>query len=763
MQEASHGRGPSGGRPPVGAPPRGTRHDVPGPGGAHADRARIVQARDRHARAPPASGGPAARRSSARPTTDPRPMTPPRRAKRPASGPGSAPDAAPRTVARAALAPVARGVRIACAAAAVALGAAGCFGDEGGGDEGGERFRGPGAAATADIGRPDIVVVVSDDMRWDLTSAKGHPFLDTPELDRLAGDGMSMDNAFVPSAVCSPSRAAILTGREPFRASAPRIVWRNNSFLETQRTFVEDLQDAGYETAYFGKWHLGDGATPKRGFDHWESFDWLGDFFDPTIVVNGEPMEFDGYVDDVLAARVDAFMASRRDSDKPVFAMVGLKAPHLMFEHPGRHDRAFRGETIPVPSTYEEDFAESGKLASIHDWLGIENFRDGLPHYGTRDNYIKTHYRAILGIDDSIGSLRAALRHRGREDETLFVYTSDNGYSLGDHGLTEKHFVYEEPIRVPLLIDFPGDHAGTGTSDALVSVLDIAPTVLDYAGVEVPERIDGRSLRALAEADEAGAPVPADWRDEVFLMYEKAQVAVRTAEHKLIRSLEVPGHVELYDLVADPKETRTVHADPAYAGTLDAMQARLDALVLENGWSPRRTFRPARALVSDPVPTADAAALADAVSAGPAPVPGETDANGIAWRLVERDPDEPFALAGDGGVGPDESVLTALPIERLTDWDPFTVITMRPAERAALHVGGALRSDNLESRPIDAFNPPLAARETLAVMRFDGAAELAPPLGIEAPADTLRLPLEGRHLGDDPDRFADAPDPDGTP
>ena len=337
-----------------------------------------------------------------------------------------------------------------------------------------------------------------------------------------------MSRAFVPVAVCSPSRAAILTGRQPHRASATHIVWRNNSFLQTQRTLAEDLQDAGYTTAYFGKWHLGDGAKPKRGFDHWESFDWLGDFFDPTVHVNGIPHDFEGYVDDVLSARAERFLEANADSDKPVFMMIGLKAPHLMFEHPERHDHAFEGVGIPTPDTYDEDFSRSGKLEAIKEWLGIDRFRAGLEHYGDWDHYIKEHYRAILGLDDSVGTLRAALRHRGKEDNTLFVYTSDNGYSLGDHGLTEKHMVYEEPIRVPFLIDFPGPEDRGFRFDGLVSTLDIAPTALDYAGVEIPGRMDGRSLRPLVEPDHGvgGVGTVTTWRDELFFTYEGWQVAV---------------------------------------------------------------------------------------------------------------------------------------------------------------------------------------------------------------------------------------------
>ena len=606
--------------------------------------------------------------------------------------------------------------------------------------------------------RPDIVVVVADDMRWDLMSGEGHPFLDTPNLDHFANEAAKMGKAFVPVALCSPSRAAILTGREPHRASAPGILWRNNSFLQTQRTLAEDLQDAGYTTAYFGKWHLGDGSKPKRGFDHWESFDWLGDFFDPVVHVNGVRHEFDGYVDDVLSARAERFLEEHADSERPVFMMIGLKAPHLMFEHPERHDGAFEGVGIPVPDTYDEDFSRSGKLQAIKEWLGIDHFRAGLEHYKDWDHYIKEHYRAILGLDDSVGTLRAALRHRGKEDDTLFIYTSDNGYSLGDHGLTEKHMVYEEPIRVPFLIDFPGREDRGFRFEGLVSTLDIAPTALDYAGVEIPRRMDGRSLRPLVEpghdvAGEDGAP----WRDELFLAYEGWQVALRTERYKYIESLVEEGHVELYDLITDPNETRTVHDDPAYVDVLATMKERLASAIETREWSPRSSFPLHRVLVSSPVPTARADATARAVSLGDVPTPGGRGVSGLDWSVADRGEDG-FSLGDD--VQADSSVLVAVPIERLTGFDPSVRVNVGGfslrGTKASMYVGGEPLWDNFENRPIDFANPPMVETSTLVVMRLDAGATgaLRAGMGVDVPEDAVRLQLEGRVLGDDPDRFA---------
>jgi len=613
--------------------------------------------------------------------------------------------------------------------------------------------------------RPNIVLVVSDDQRWDLMSGLGHPFLKTPGLDAMAQTGTLMQNAFVPVALCSPSRGALLTGREVHKASAPRIVWRNNSFLETQETIAVDMQAAGYETAYLGKWHLGEGSKPKPGFDHWESFDWLGDFFDPVIWVNGEAQQFEGFVDDILARRAQAVIEENEKSDKPLFMVVGLKQPHLQFEHPSRHARAFDNVSIPQPPTYNEDFAQSGKLQEIDDWLGIENFHCGLNCFDDSwDTYITSHYKAIQGLDDAIGTIRDAIDKGTQSDNTLFVYTSDNGYSLGDHGLTEKHFVYEEPIRVPLLVDAPGE-AGAGQSPSeMVTTIDIAPTIFDYADIERPSTFVGRSLRPLIEGS-ADAVASEPWRDELFFMYEKAQVAVRTETMKLIRSLTVDGHFELYDLASDPTETRTVFDDPNYQAARVEMQRRLKSIISANQWSQRKSYPVRELLVSQPFATADAERMALAVSAaGIRPQAGEQsvgqDNFSLQWRELTVGTDrfaDRFLLKDDPLAQEGQSVLAVLPMELLTDWDSFTEVKIRRRTSASMYHGGRQLWNNtaLERLPLDAANPPLYQGENFVVLRFDDTGAMDVNVEIESPEDTIKLPLEdNRTLGNAPGRFS---------
>lgn len=597
--------------------------------------------------------------------------------------------------------------------------------------------------------RPDIVVVVADDMRWDLMSGEGHPFLNTPNLDDFASSAAKMNNAFVPVALCSPSRAAILTGREPHQASAPGIAWRNNSFLQTQRTFVEDLQAAGYITAYIGKWHLGDGSKPKRGFDHWESFDWLGDFFDPEVFVNGEERAYKGYADDVLSARAEMFMQAHKDSSKPVFLMVGLKAPHLRFEHPARHKDAFADVDIPKPDTYEEDFSISGKLKAVKDWLGMDTYHCGLNCFDNSwDKYIKYHYRAILGLDDSIGTLRAATEHRNKQDNTLFIYTSDNGYSLGDHGLTEKHMVYEEPVRVPFLIDFPSQDERGLQFDGLVSTLDIAPTALDYAGVTQPLSMTGRSLRPIVDAqrsESAVAALQAGWRKQIFLTYDDWQIAIRTDRYKYIESLKEAGHIELYDLQTDPKETQTVHNDPSYADVLATLQLQLEQEIEDNGWTERLTYPIKKLLVSSPIPVAQADVVAKQVSQAGTPAVGAIDEFGLSWTLVDRT-EAGMSIGTDVAAG--NSVLLALPIERVVGWDPHIKIRLGGNYRYAMYSNGTDLWDNYKKRPIDYPNPPLGKADNLMVMRLDGSGDIGMTMDLVVARDTIRLPLEDKLLAE---------------
>ena len=386
----------------------------------------------------------------------------------------------------------------------------------------------------------------------------------------------------------------------------------------------------------------------------------------------------------------------------------------------------------------------------------MDNFHCGLNCFDySWDKYIKSHYRAVLAIDDAIGRIRRAVDTSLRAENTLLIYTSDNGYSLGDHGLTEKHFVYEEPIRVPLLLDPPGKTALQQRHSELVSTVDIAPTVLDYAHATIPEYMTGRSLKPLMESAE-NTP----WRDQLFFMYEKAQAAVRTERYKLIKSLEVDGHYELYDLEQDPRETRSVYADPEYAGVRADMHRRLQAIINENGWSPRKSYPLRTVRVSNLMPTATAHAVAQALSASKADPQALTDVAGqpVAWETLDvgggKFPDR-FMLKQNPLSEEGLSRLVLFPVDLQTTWDPFVEIRVRRRTAAHFYMDGEVVFTTVGERlPLDAANPALRPGENFVLMRFDDTAAMDVKLELESPADTLSLPLEAqRNLGTAPGRF----------
>jgi len=616
-------------------------------------------------------------------------------------------------------------------------------------------------AATDEDIRPDIVLVVSDDMRWDLMSARGHEFLDTPHMDILANEGAMMMNAFVPVAVCSQSRAAILTGKDVHKASAPVMVWKNNSFLETQKTIGSYLQEAGYTTAFLGKWHLGEGSKPKPGFDHWESFDWLGDFNDPVIHRNGEAVAHEGYVDDVLSSNAHRVLYENREPGKPMFLMVSLKAPHLQFEHPQRHAHAMESDVIPKPETYDEDYAQSGKPMGIFDWLSIENHPCGLKCFANSwQRFIKYHFRAVLGLDDQVGVLRKAIAEGGKPDNTLFIFTSDNGYSLGDHGLSAKHFVYEEPVRVPFLVDAPGDSDRGRRPEGLVSTIDIAPTLLDYANAPIPSDMSGRSLKPLLEGDSEGIA----WREELFLSYEKerktvpTQAAVRTERYKLIQSVVDATNYELYDLLTDPKETNNVYNDAAYTAIRDEMRRRLRALLAKKQWTPRATYGVNNVLVSSPVASSETLSLGSTLSMQPITV-GQSGSTGLTWREVAVSANAATIPLSDPGAditasAAPQTVFVSLPFERLVSWDPFVQVLLNQQTNADIFADGELIYQTSNRRgPGDAINPPLIEQQQHVVIAVHDSGAMNLSVRLRVAEDTIRLPLENRVLGNSPGRF----------
>ncbi|HEU4690488.1 MAG TPA: sulfatase, partial [Vicinamibacterales bacterium] len=415
--------------------------------------------------------------------------------------------------------------------------------------------------------RPNIVMVLVDDMRWDEMRVAGHPFIETPNMDRLAGDGARFLNAFACTPLCSPSRATFLTGQYPHTNGIIDNTARPSHDL---RVFPLELQRAGYRTGFFGKWHMGNDASPRPGFDHWVALPGQGEAIDPALNVDGEPVQAKGYTTDLLTDYVERFMD--RSPDRPFLVYLAHKAIHpnviqrddgRVVPIPGqpggfvaadRHRGRYAGRPMPRrANAFKPPLGKPALLRQIDD----------LPPLGektaTTDDEIRGRQEMLLAVDDSLGRILAALERKGVLDNTMVVFTSDHGYFYGEHGLNEeRRLAYEETIRIPLLIRYPSLIKAGSTPAEMALNLDIAPTLLEVAGLRPAAEIQGRSLLPVLKGDAR------DWRTSFLVEYftdtvfprirNMGYVAVRTTRHKYIHYGELPGMDELYDLEKDPYE-----------------------------------------------------------------------------------------------------------------------------------------------------------------------------------------------------------------
>ncbi len=440
--------------------------------------------------------------------------------------------------------------------------------------------------AMADQPRPNVVVIVSDDHRYDLMGHKGCDYMKTPHLDRLAAEGCSFENAFVGNGICSPSRAAIMTGKYSQRASCFSILLNNDSFLENQTMFPAYLQQAGYRTGYIGKFHLGRETEPKEGFDLWASFPFVGGFFDEPLWINGEKVEKKGFTDYNIADFSADTIRQWAGEQEPFFLMVGLKAPHIPYEYPPELEEAVKGPIKPPVSYGQMPEGIQGTLIDCRTFPYAEE------KYGGFSPWVEAYAKSATSIDFSVGRILEALETAGVADDTLVIYTSDHGYSLGEFSLVEKHYAYEHVMRIPMIVKYPGHVASGAEKEDMVLGVDIAPTVLDWCGAKVPSAMDGKSWDKLFKNEDR---LTDGFRDEFFYdfyhyMGEQrlpAMQAVRTASHKLIEYERKAASRELYDLVADPHELDNRIDDPAFADVLADLEKRMKRLKKEHDWAPR--------------------------------------------------------------------------------------------------------------------------------------------------------------------------------
>jgi arylsulfatase A-like enzyme len=446
--------------------------------------------------------------------------------------------------------------------------------------------------------RPNVLFVMTDDQRHDAMSAAGNPILRTPNMDRIAAGGARFTQAFVTNSLCGPSRASVLTGLYSHAhgviTNGAGPVYKDQPGLKPEQpTFVSLLREAGYHTGVVGKWHL---RSLPSGFDQWAIFPGQGSYKDPEMIAGGTRIRLRGHADDVVGDQALTFLR-QRPKDRPFCLLFQFKSPHRAWMPAERYEHAFEDVEVPVPRTFE-DRLEGRPEALRRAEMAIADmpdFRDrgvpaSLPAAERRrknlEQLVKNYYRVLLSVDENLGRVLDYLDQEKLGESTAVVYTSDNGFFLGEHGLFDKRLMYEPSIRVPLLVRYPG-RVPSGRVEARHMALnvDIAPTLLELAGLAAPAWMHGRSLVPLLEGRER------PWRDAFLYEYYEYPAehcvrknrGVRTERYKLIHFWEQPEEWELYDLASDPDETSNLASRPDQAARLRELKARLAELRREVG------------------------------------------------------------------------------------------------------------------------------------------------------------------------------------
>jgi arylsulfatase A-like enzyme len=447
-----------------------------------------------------------------------------------------------------------------------------------------------GNRVQAQARRPNIVFFLIDDMRFDAMGFMGHPsWLRTPNIDRLRAEGALFANAFVVDSLCSPSRAAFLSGRYGHCNGV-----RDNMGHELSpevRTYPMLLQEAGYDTAFVGKWHMANTNMPRPGFNYWLSFTGQGVYERPTLNEDGRQFQAEGYMTDLLTDYALNYL--QRPRTGPFSLCLWHKAIHGPYTPAERHKNLYTGEEYPKPVSWDDTFETKPhwQRAVAHGAGGPNAFAAPCPDKlelrpwdGKQEGRLN-YYRSLAAVDDSVGKVYDMLQRLGQLDDTIIVFAGDNGYFLGEHRRGDKRLMYEESLRIPLLIRYPRMVAAGSTVEQMVLNIDMAPTFLEAAGVDAPAEMQGRSTCPLFSAQ---APA---WRPSFLYEYVQegrflvpTMLGVRTERWKYVTYPTLQDLDELYDLQTDPHEMTNLAADPAFAGKLAEMKAELERLKKETGY-----------------------------------------------------------------------------------------------------------------------------------------------------------------------------------
>ena len=453
---------------------------------------------------------------------------------------------------------------------------------------------------------PNIIFVMTDDHTHGQMSITGNPLINTPNLDRLGKEGVWFKNAFCTNSLCAPARASILTGT---LSNVNGILGNSESKDRIERldpelpTFPQLLQQAGYQTGIVGKWHL---PHDPRGFDYSCILPGQGLYFDPDMIENGERKQFKGYVTDIITDLALDYMGGL-DKSKPFCLVYQHKGPHRPFTPAPRHKNLYSDKDFPYPETFDDDYSTrliAGKAADMKFEQSIaRDYGDALDGMTEREKklwlyqrFVKDHYRAVQSIDEGLGRVLEYLDDEGLSDNTLVIYTTDNGFYLGEYGWYDKRFMYEPSLRIPFLLRYPNEVSAGQVEERMIMNIDVAPTLLDYAGIEIPEVMQGESLKPLLN----GAAT--DWRDHVYYSYYEnswtlknftqedlsdpsfnfftahrigPHRGIRDDRYKLIEYYSDQEYWEFFDLETDPSELNNRYGDSEYKDIIDRMTEQL--------------------------------------------------------------------------------------------------------------------------------------------------------------------------------------------
>lgn len=448
--------------------------------------------------------------------------------------------------------------------------------------------------------RPNVLFILTDDQRFDALSCMGHLHLKTPHIDRLADEGLLFKNHYCTTSLCSPSRASILSG---LYAHAHGVANNFTEYPQGMVSFPMRLQESGYETAYLGKWHMGEkNDNPRPGFDYFVTHKGQGKYFDTEFNFNGKGRKVvEGYYTTVVTDMAEKWI-SERSGDKPWMMILGHKAPHSFYLPEKKYEHAHDDADIQYPkSAFNLDDKPAWFKKRLDTWHGIygplfdwrKKFPDDSPEAVVDfARMVRAYWGTILSVDDSVGRLYDFLEKRGELDNTLIIFTSDNGLLEGEHGMVDKRTGHEPSIRIPLVVRYPGltpaDKARV--IDNISVTIDFAPSILDICGAKPLENVHGKSWKRLAQGDASG------WRTGFYYEYNYEHQfpytpnvrALRTDQWKYIRYPHGDGSrdrhmAELYDLKADPGENKNLINDPAYANSIKQLRIELDRLIAEHG------------------------------------------------------------------------------------------------------------------------------------------------------------------------------------